>query len=83
MSSRVKPFEISVQEAIRSCSSTPEILVLLNLISGTIIRSEHDQIIEAIESYFDGVDRSPFEQEIDEAIKSLRLQKIMAMSSSV
>lgn len=72
-----RPFHETIVDAVHRCSSPSngEILRLFQLIKDTKIPKGHDEIIAAIDEYFDFPGAEKWAREIREVVESLRDQK--------
>ena len=80
----VRPFHESIVDAIRRCPSpsSGEILRLLQFIKETTIPKGHDEIIAAIDHYFDFVGAGKWAREIREVKEHLLDQKKAATAKA-
>jgi hypothetical protein len=77
----LKPFHETIIQSIRRCNpspSSPEIHHLLQLIKETKIPNGHDEIIAAIDNYFDFAGAAKWARDILEVKKSILEQKRVA-----
>lgn len=77
MTTTVRPFHETIVEAIRVCgpASSGRIFILTRLIRDTAIPKGHDQILAAIDEYFDFPGSNKYARDIREVKESLLAQK--------
>ena len=75
--SNLRPFHETIVEAIRVCgpASSGRIFILTRLIRDTAIPKGHDQILAAIDEYFDFPGSTKYARDIREVKESLLAQK--------
>lgn len=80
-----RPFHETIVNAIQRCSSpsSGEILRLFRLITETRIRKNHDQIILAIDKFFDFPGAGKWAREIREVKEAILGQKKVSAKKSV
>ena len=75
VATETRPFHETIVEAIQRCASGSEIMSLAQLIEATTIPKGHDEIIAAIDKFFDFSGANRWTRQILEVKKSILKQK--------